>query len=121
AAALRAGSTVVVFPEGSTWCGTEAGMFRPALFQAALDAGVPVRPVAVRYLTRHGAALHPTTVAAFVGEDTLFASLRRVTAARGLVAEVTVLPPLSVRDHTCRRALARAAHGSVMTGAADNR
>ncbi|MEV0927160.1 lysophospholipid acyltransferase family protein, partial [Streptomyces spongiicola] len=42
AGALRRGSRVVVFPEGSTWCGRERGRFRPAAFQAALDAGAAV-------------------------------------------------------------------------------
>ncbi len=45
AAALREGSAVTAFPEGSTWCGRGQGRFRRAVFQAALDAGVPVRPV----------------------------------------------------------------------------
>ena len=36
---LRAGHTVVAFPEGTTWCGLAYGPFRPAMFQAAVDAG----------------------------------------------------------------------------------
>ncbi|MDG9701371.1 1-acyl-sn-glycerol-3-phosphate acyltransferase [Streptomyces sp. DH37] len=123
AAALRAGSTVVVFPEGSTRCGRQRGPFRRAVFQAALDAGVPVQPVAIRYRTRGaaggaagGAVEAGGTVdarAAFVGDDTLAASLRRVAAARGLVAEVTVLPPLPPGAHPDRRALAGAAREAV--------
>jgi 1-acyl-sn-glycerol-3-phosphate acyltransferase len=115
AAALRAGSTVVAFPEGSTRCGRQRGPFRRAVFQAALDAGVPVQPVAIHYRTR-GAAEGGGTAdarAAFVGDDTLAASLRRVAAARGLVAEVTVLPPLPPGAHPDRRALAGAAREAV--------
>ncbi|WP_233221538.1 lysophospholipid acyltransferase family protein [Streptomyces carminius] len=115
--ALRAGSTVAVFPEGSTWCGRERGAFRPAVFQAALDAGVPVQPVALRYPPvggRPGVPADRATQAAFVGDDTLVASLRRVVAARGLVAEVTVLPPLPAGAHPDRRALARAAQRAVV-------
>ena len=41
---LRAGQTVVAFPEGTTWCGLGYGAFRPAMFQAAVDAGRPVQP-----------------------------------------------------------------------------
>ncbi|WP_078591668.1 lysophospholipid acyltransferase family protein [Streptomyces megasporus] len=122
--ALRAGSTVVAFPEGSTWCGRRQGVFRRAVFQAAMDAGVPVRPMAIRYRTRDGrpaatASSTPAgTPAAFVGDDTLVASLRRVVAARGLVAEVTVLPPLPPGAHPDRRALARAAQEAVAGAAA---
>jgi 1-acyl-sn-glycerol-3-phosphate acyltransferase len=105
AGALRSGATVVAFPEGSTWCGREEGRFRPAVFQAALDAGVPVRPVAIRYRLAGG---EPTTAAAFVGDDTLLASLRRVVATRGLIAEVTVDQEIPVGAYADRRALARA-------------
>jgi 1-acyl-sn-glycerol-3-phosphate acyltransferase len=47
AAALRSGDCVAVFPEGTTWCGAAAGPFRRAAFQAALNVGAPVRPVAI--------------------------------------------------------------------------
>ena len=42
--ALRGGSMVNVTPEGTTWCGLTHGRFRPAMFQAAIDGGVPVLP-----------------------------------------------------------------------------
>ncbi|MBK3590379.1 1-acyl-sn-glycerol-3-phosphate acyltransferase, partial [Streptomyces sp. MBT57] len=64
AAALRAGSRVVAFPEGSTWCGRgSGGVFRPAVFQAAIDAEVSVRPVRIIYGTAGAVA--------FVGDDPL--------------------------------------------------
>lgn len=109
--ALRAGGAVTVFPEGSTWCGRARGRFRPAVFQAALDASVPVQPVHVRYRL----AGHPdgTTAPAFVGDDTLLASLWRVASARGLTAEVRVLPLLAPGSAPDRRALARLAQDTV--------
>lgn len=80
------------------------------MFQAALDAGVPVRPVRIDYLLDCGA---PSTTPAFVGDDTLIASLWRVAAARGVVARVRVHPPLDVGSHPDRRSLARAAQAAV--------
>ncbi|MFD5429257.1 lysophospholipid acyltransferase family protein [Streptomyces sp. NPDC127084] len=103
--ALRGGARVVVFPEGSTWCGRAQGRFRNAAFQSALDAGVTVQPVRISY--------RPTGAAAFVGDDPLMASLWRVAAARGLTAEIRVLPPIPADRHTDRRTLARAAHAAV--------
>ncbi|MFF0413941.1 lysophospholipid acyltransferase family protein [Kitasatospora sp. NPDC004745] len=88
---LRSGHPVIVFPEGSTWCGRESGRFRPALFQAAVEAGAFVQPVTIRYRLADG---RPTSVPAFVGDDGLLTSLARVVAVRGLVAEVTFLPPI---------------------------
>ncbi|MGW1591668.1 lysophospholipid acyltransferase family protein [Streptomyces sp. NPDC002386] len=105
-AALRAGGAVAVFPEGSTWCGRGRGHFRRAVFQAALDARVPVQPVRLSY---RGAGGEVAAAAAFVGEDTLFASLWRVASARGLVAEVEVRPLIPDGRHQDRRTLARAA------------
>lgn len=51
---LRAGHTVVAFPEGTTWCGLAGGRFYPAMFQAAIDAGRPVQPLRLRYHHRDG-------------------------------------------------------------------
>ncbi|MGV9564185.1 lysophospholipid acyltransferase family protein [Streptomyces sp. NPDC003480] len=100
---LRAGSAVVVFPEGSTWCGRSQGYFRRAAFQAALDAGVPVQPVRLHYRHDGGPA---STAPAFVGSDSLLSSLWRVVSARRLVAEVRVVPVLAPGPGTDRRALA---------------
>ncbi|MFF4345975.1 lysophospholipid acyltransferase family protein [Streptomyces sp. NPDC001530] len=108
AEALRGGAAVVAFPEGSTWCGRAQGHFRRAVFQAALDAGVPVQPVRIRYRLAGGEA---STAPAFVGDDPLLVSLWRVAAARGLVAEVEVRPALAAHSHADRRALADAAQG----------
>jgi 1-acyl-sn-glycerol-3-phosphate acyltransferase len=55
---LRAGHTVVAFPEGTTWCGLGYGPFRPAMFQAAVDAGRPVQPLRLTYHHRDGRFLH---------------------------------------------------------------
>ena len=105
AGALSGGARVVVFPEGSTWCGRAQGRFRPAAFQAALDAGATVQPVRLAY-TPHGPA-------AFVADDSLAASLRRMARARGLTAELTVLPPIPPSADLDRRTLARAAEHAI--------
>ncbi|MFJ9537455.1 lysophospholipid acyltransferase family protein [Streptomyces sp. NPDC101225] len=104
--ALRHGQAVGVFPEGSTWCGRAQGTFRRAAFQAALDAGVPVQPVRLRYRIEGGT---PSTVPAFIGDDSLLTSVWRVMTARGLVAEVEVREAIAPGVHGDRRALARAA------------
>ncbi len=102
AAALREGAAVGIHAEGTTWCGLASGRYRPALFQAALDAGVPVRPVVLRYLV--GGV--PTSRAAFVGSDTLVVSILRVLRSRGLVVEVRVLDEVAPGRAGSRRELA---------------
>ena len=108
--ALRGGAAVAVFPEGSTWCGRAQGHFRRAVFQAALDAGVPVQPVRLRYRGSEGEA---STAPAFIGDDSLLASVWRVVSARGLVAEVEVPEPVAAGRHIDRRALAATAQAQV--------
>ncbi|MFF3355881.1 lysophospholipid acyltransferase family protein [Streptomyces sp. NPDC002917] len=118
AGALRGGSRVVVFPEGSTWCGRgTGGRFRPAAFQAALDAHVDVRPLRITYRTARPG--EPAAgAAAFVGDDPLTASLWRVVTAAGLTAEIRVLPPIPAGTLPGRRALARAAQTAVASDSA---
>jgi 1-acyl-sn-glycerol-3-phosphate acyltransferase len=84
---LRSGRTVVAFPEGTTWCGLAHGNFRPAIFQAAIDAGRPVQPLRLSYHRRDG---RPSTIPAFVGEDTLLSSFLRVVSTSPVVAHVHV-------------------------------
>ncbi|ALG86635.1 lysophospholipid acyltransferase family protein [Gordonia phthalatica] len=86
---LDRGRPVAVFPEGTTWCGTASGRFKPAFFQAAIDAGVPVLPVRLSY-TDHG---HRTTMPGFLGEDTIGSTLSRIVRSRDLTITVTVFEP----------------------------
>ncbi|GGU71488.1 1-acyl-sn-glycerol-3-phosphate acyltransferase [Lentzea flava] len=104
-ATLRNGSAVGIHAEGTTWCGLASGRYKPALFQAALDAGVPVRPIVLRY--RIGD--HLTTQPAFVGSDTLIDSIRRVLKVKGLVVEVHVLDEIAPGRAANRRELAELA------------
>jgi len=103
-AALRAGRTVAAFPEGTTFCGANQGRFRPALFQAAIDAGAPVVPASICY---------DTTAAAFIGDDTLWDSIRRIAALRSLTVTLVTAPALRPTVDADRRTLARAAQSSL--------
>jgi 1-acyl-sn-glycerol-3-phosphate acyltransferase len=100
---LRAGQTVVAFPEGTTWCGLAYGPFRPAMFQAAVDAARPVQPLRLTYHHRDGS---PSTVPAYICEDTLFASIGRLVTARRTIVHVRVeslqLPGSDRRDLAAR-------------------
>jgi 1-acyl-sn-glycerol-3-phosphate acyltransferase len=100
---LRAGHTVVAFPEGTTWCGVGYGAFRPAMFQSAIDAARPVQPLRLTYHHRDG---QRSTVPAFIGEDSLLESIKRVITARRTVCHVQVqslqLPGENRRELTAR-------------------
>jgi 1-acyl-sn-glycerol-3-phosphate acyltransferase len=87
---LTWGETLVMFPEGTSNANTVPRRFRPRLFQAAIDAGVPVQPVAIYYGT--GADLER---AAYVGDDTLLRHLWALLLAEPMLVEVSYLPLLS--------------------------
>ncbi|MFI8997702.1 lysophospholipid acyltransferase family protein [Streptomyces sp. NPDC053542] len=108
AATLRGGRSVMVFPQGTTWCTESGGGFRRATFQAAIDARAPVRPVTITYL-QHG---RPSTVAAFLGDEDFATSLHRVIGARDLTVRVTAHPELDPGERD-RRTLATEAHATI--------
>jgi 1-acyl-sn-glycerol-3-phosphate acyltransferase len=108
--ALRTGSLVSVTPEATTWCGLASGRFTTATFQAAIDGGVPVRPIALRYRLADG---RETSRPAFIGPESLIASLRRVAALRGLVLEIHICPEIAPGRAENRRELAALAEAAV--------
>ena len=100
--ALKEGSTVAVFPEGTTGTGHGVLPFHGNLLQAAIDAKVPVQPVSLRY---SDSCHHISPRAAYVGDTSLLQSLWWVVSSRGLTVHVTILAPQAV-DHADRRSLA---------------
>ncbi|OBH89806.1 1-acyl-sn-glycerol-3-phosphate acyltransferase [Mycobacterium sp. E2733] len=128
---LHGGQTVVCFPEGTTWCGAPGGdagrvaagggagqshrgrgAFYPAMFQAAIDTGRPVQPLRLTYHHVDGSV---STVPAFVGDETLGRSIRRLLAVRRTLARVHV-ESLQLPG-TDRRALASRCESVVGAGA----
>ncbi|HEX6686218.1 MAG TPA: lysophospholipid acyltransferase family protein [Candidatus Limnocylindrales bacterium] len=94
--ALLDGYPVQVFPEGTTTCGAHPAPWRPAFLQAALDAGAPVQRFTL---------IFSDSAAAFVADESLLTSLRRVIALRAL--SITVLVDEASPVAGDRRRLAR--------------
>lgn len=116
--ALRDGSLISAFPQGGIRCCLAHGGFRPAMFQAAVDGGVPVRPVAVRYRMTDGT----TTMWPAYIDETLVTMMARTARLRGLVIEVHVMPEIASDGGVGRRelsALAEAAVVDALSGAAE--
>jgi len=107
--ALDAGDAVAVFPEGTTTLGDMLLPFHANLLQAAIDRGLPLQPVALRYLKPDGSLC---IAAAHVGEQTLFASLLEILAEPAIIAEIRFLPPIPIAGRS-RRELAHKAEGAI--------
>lgn len=112
---LRAGRRVALFPEGTTTTGERMLPFHGALFQAAIDAGALVTPLALRYTGSDG---RRSAVPAYVDAITLWQALRAIVTADGLVAHIEVLPPIlahctASQPRADRRHLAANAHRDI--------
>lgn len=107
--ALRTGETVAVFPEGTTSDGHGLLPFHANLLQAAIATETPVQGVALRYSDSRETV---SSAAAFIGEQTLAASLWAVLSASRMTAHVRLLPPQATRQLE-RRALAQRLEGQI--------
>lgn len=89
--APRRGASVALFPEGTTRDGREVRWFRARLFDAAILAGTPAQPVALRF--RDGDRL--CHLAPFVGDDNFVPHLVRLAGHGALRAGLTFLEPVT--------------------------
>ncbi|OIJ43159.1 lysophospholipid acyltransferase family protein [Massilia timonae] len=106
---LQQGERVALFPEGTTGLQGAVLPFHANLFEAAIDAGVPVQPYALAYVDAAG-GLHPSIE--YVGDTTFVDSLLRILQGPPVKARLACLAPLdSVGAH--RRELALAAQEAV--------
>jgi 1-acyl-sn-glycerol-3-phosphate acyltransferase len=108
-ARLRDGHSVGVFPEGRTRDGHEVGPFHARIFLAAVEAGVPVQPVALRYGKR-GSAQHTV---AFGPRENMIQNLLRVMGEPSRVADVVFLDPIEPGDTEGRARIARIARDRI--------
>jgi 1-acyl-sn-glycerol-3-phosphate acyltransferase len=102
-ACFTASQSVVAFPEGTTTEGRDVLVFRPALFQPAVERGLPVHPVAIAY---------SSDAALFVGDTTFLGSLFAIARAHRLEMHVALLRPLETQGRH-RRAVAERARSLI--------
>lgn len=109
-ASLHAGERVAFFPEGTTAAQGTLLPFHANLFEAAVEAEVPVQPYAVRYTDKSG-RLH--AAADFIGEMSFVESMISVLKSGGMSAHLELLAPIDTRAEIHRRDLADAAHREI--------
>ena len=107
---LREGRSVGVFPEGGARGGGEVGPFHARIFLAAVEAGVPVQPVALRY-GEHGNA---QKVVAFGPRESFLANFLRLLGEPARIAEVHFLEPIGAGDAGGRRRIADLARQRII-------
>lgn len=115
-ATLRAGTSVLLFPEGTTSTGRQLLPFKSALVEGAVRAGVAVVPLAVT-----AAALPPSDALYWTGEETLLHSIPRVVQLVEPRVTLHAAPPVAWQasrkwlTQLAREAIARRTVGGAIT------
>ena len=107
--ALADGDALCIFPEGTTTDGSFMVPFRSSLLQAAVDADVLIRPVALRYPLPNGGV---NVDVAYWGDITLWESMLAMVKQPEIQAELTFLLPIPIHGKD-RRVLARCAESAI--------
>lgn len=109
---LQAEKRIAFFPEGTTGSQGAVMPFHANLFEAAIEAQVPVLPMAVRYLDAQG-QLHPAVN--YVGEMSFADSMKVILRSQEITAELIQLPSIPTQG-AHRREVAAAAREQVARG-----
>jgi len=106
---LQAGISVLVFPEGETTDGSAVLPFKSALFQTALEAKVPVVPLAISYIEANGRPFSNKDAdrVFYYGDRRFFPQFWNLLGYRSLVVEVKYLDSPKEGDFQTRRDLAQ--------------
>ena len=106
---LREGHAVAAFPEGGTRGGDSLGPFHARIFLAAVEAGAPVQPVALRY----GTAGEAQTVVAFRPRERFLGNFLRLLGEPAREGEVVFLEPIHAGTLEGRRRIADTARARI--------
>ncbi|MFZ6751655.1 lysophospholipid acyltransferase family protein [Undibacterium sp. Ren11W] len=106
---IHAGKRIAFFPEGTTAAQGSILPFHANLFEAAIEAQVPIEPFSIRYLDASN-KLHPAVD--FIGEMTIVESMQAILKGGEITAELRQLRSISTED-AHRREIALAARLAV--------
>lgn len=112
-ASLHDGERVAFFPEGTVASQGTVLPFHANLFEAAIEAAVPIQPYALRYVDSKG-NLHDAVD--FVGETTFVQSMLTILKSSGITAQLITLPLIPIDGPPHRRELAQVTR-DVIAGA----
>ncbi|MCW2291178.1 1-acyl-sn-glycerol-3-phosphate acyltransferase [Pseudomonas sp. BIGb0408] len=105
---LNGGRHLLIFPEGTTCDGTALRTFHGRLLSSAIESGIALQPVAIRYL-RDGKRC---PVAPFIGDDDMLSHLLRLMSSDVAEVQIQLLEPIDSTSGN-RNELARRAQAAV--------
>nr|WP_314546209.1 lysophospholipid acyltransferase family protein [uncultured Massilia sp.] len=108
--ALGQRQRVAFFPEGTVAAQGQLLPFHANLFEAAIDAGVPVQPYALAYVDARG-GWHAGVD--YTGDTTFVQSILRILGGEPVTARLASLAPIAAGQGTHRRELAQQAQEAI--------
>ncbi|WP_070885732.1 lysophospholipid acyltransferase family protein [Pseudomonas argentinensis] len=105
---LNGGRHLLIFPEGTTCDGAALRTFHGRLLSSAIESGVDLQPVAIRYV-RGGQRCDVTP---FIGDDDMLSHLLRLMRSDVAEVEIQLLEPIASNSGN-RNDLARRAQAVV--------
>lgn len=106
---LREGRAVGVFPEGGTRNGLELGPFHARILMPAVETGVPVQPVALRF----GSNAQAQSIVAFGPRESFLANFLRLLGEPPRETSVCFLQPILPSEVEGRRQIADLARSRI--------
>jgi len=112
---LVQGTSVALFPEGTTSNGDTVQPFKNSLITAAITTGTSLLPVCIRYRAANGRPVDTTNRDSvyYYGGTTFFQHLPRFLALRSIDVECVVLRPITAHQNQSRKDLAARAHQMI--------
>ncbi|MFT4765891.1 MAG: 1-acyl-sn-glycerol-3-phosphate acyltransferase [Oleispira sp.] len=92
---LESGTSVLIFPEGTTSTGESCLPFKPMLYQAAIRSNMLIQPVSLCYQHMDGSLC---TDVAFIGDDEFSVSFKQILNKTQIIAHITYLPAMKAEQ-----------------------
>ncbi|MBN2830370.1 MAG: 1-acyl-sn-glycerol-3-phosphate acyltransferase [Candidatus Cloacimonetes bacterium] len=104
---LRNGFNLGLFPEGTSFDGEVMRPFRNSLFQSAIEAGVPIQPICLRYTKINDKSIdnEDRRKIAWINNEPFHSHLKRVLKYNSISIDITILPEI-LPDESNRKILA---------------
>ena len=112
---LRAGHNVVIFPEGTSGDGHSILPFKKGLLTAAVNAGVDVLPVVIKYTEIDGEKFSRANSdkVCWHGDMTFAPHFLEALQLKGVKVEVHFLDPIPVGPESTRHEIAQKSHDAI--------
>ena len=106
---IHSDDSVLVFPEATTTDGKDLKRFHARIFAPAIDHGLPIQPIALRYLDAAG-NYHPNVA---WGDESFMRNLVTILGESTIHVELTFLPVIKAKDFSERKHLSNQAYEQI--------